>query len=203
MSILHLPPADSSPSFRTRVDRQTDTHTITVCLVAPPTKAQLPDSTLLMFSHSVPYCLHCNHDLKSIAIVNSDSNTEIPNNVSQNTCQSSTLPNSEFIFYDTTIVTRFSLAVPRSSLLIAIVGGSLGGSLILLGLAIAIVYSYWKGKLRISKTTPSHVRRDASWFNFQVTNQLAVSPTYAPDKNKTFKNFPHPGSPTMQAVPVS
>ena len=26
MSILQLPPADSSPSFRTRADRQTDTH---------------------------------------------------------------------------------------------------------------------------------------------------------------------------------
>ena len=26
MSILHLPPADSSPSFRTRADRHTDTH---------------------------------------------------------------------------------------------------------------------------------------------------------------------------------
>ena len=157
-----------------------------------------------MFSHSVPYCLHCNHDFKSIAIVFSDSNIENSNTVNQNsTCRSNTLPNSEFIFYDTAILTRFSLTVPRSSLLIAIVGGSLGGSIILLGLAIAIVYSYWKGKLRISKTTPSHVRRDASWFNFQVTNQLAVSPTYAPDKNKTFKNFPHPGSPTMQAVPVS
>ena len=95
------------------------------------------------------------------------------------------------------------LSASRSNSPVAIVGGSIGGFIILLGLAVAIGYSYWKRRLRLDKTAPTHIRKEASWVNFQVTNQLVVSPTLLPDEVQAVRNFPKPSSAIEEAVPIS